>query len=81
MAVCRLAACHRFSDSGCPIIPESEGSFGDFAGERCGLWLEDVRRLPEPIPARGALGLWDWTPPEGWQTWPEVLAHAEAKMG
>ena len=25
----------------------------------------NVRRLPEPIPARGALGLWEWTPPAG----------------
>lgn len=25
--------------------------------------LKDIRRLPEPVPAKGRLGLWDWDPP------------------
>jgi hypothetical protein len=25
------------------------------------MWvLQAVKRLPEPVPARGSLGLWDW---------------------
>uniref|UniRef100_A0A6H1ZM20 Uncharacterized protein n=1 Tax=viral metagenome TaxID=1070528 RepID=A0A6H1ZM20_9ZZZZ len=31
-----------------------------------GLWcwvLKDVRKLPEPVPCRGAQGLWEWSEP------------------
>lgn len=67
VATCRLVGC-------CPItrnaqwqtivdgqritLPERE--FGDYEPGRYGWLLADVRPLPEPIPARGALGLWDW---------------------
>lgn len=37
------------------------------------LLLEDVRRLPEPVPCRGALGL--WTPPA------DVLAVVSDQLG
>lgn len=43
-------------------IPEarllSEQAFGNFEHGRYAWWLLDVRRLPEPIPCKGALGLW-----------------------
>ena len=45
--------------------PEPEYSFGNYAPGRFAWVLKDVRPLAEPIPARGALGLWEWTPPEG----------------
>ena len=35
-------------------------------GELFGLFLEDVRALKEPVPARGSQGIWEWTPPVGW---------------
>ena len=34
--------------------------WGNFAPRRWAFLLEDVRPLPEPIPARGLVGLWDW---------------------
>lgn len=43
----------------------NELAFGDYSAGRYAWLLADVRVLPEPIPARGALGLWEWTPPEG----------------
>lgn len=43
-----------------------ERVFGDFSLRRFAWLLANVRALPEPIPARGMPGLWDWTPPEGW---------------
>lgn len=48
-------------------VSEQEAAFGDYTQGRWGFRLADVRPLAEPIPARGALGLWDWAPPEGWQ--------------
>jgi hypothetical protein len=48
-----------------PDIPpgEPERSFGDYSPGRYAWLLTDVYRLAEPIPARGALGLWEWEPP------------------
>lgn len=36
--------------------------FGDFTPGRVGWVLEDIKLLPEPIPARGFQRLWEWTP-------------------
>lgn len=44
-----------------PDGPERE--FGYYAAGRYAFVLRDVAMLREPIPARGALGLWDWYPP------------------
>lgn len=45
-----------------PQIPlgSDESAFGDFTPGRFMWILEDVVALPEPVPARGALGLWEW---------------------
>lgn len=37
-----------------------ERAFGDYTPGRWAWFFEDVQMLPEPIPARGALGLWEW---------------------
>lgn len=37
-----------------------EQSFGDYSPGRFAWVLRDVVALPEPIPARGALGLWEF---------------------
>ena len=38
--------------------------FGDYSVGRY-LWhLRDIRRLPEPVPATGRQGIWNWEPPE-----------------
>jgi hypothetical protein len=42
---------------------EPERSFGDYTPGRFAWILADVKPLATPIPARGSLGLWEWTPP------------------
>lgn len=44
-------------------LTEVERAFGDFSQGRAAWILANVRTLREPIPAKGALSLWDWTPP------------------
>lgn len=34
--------------------------FGDFTPGRYAWLLDDVRPLPEPVPAKGALSFWEW---------------------
>lgn len=40
----------------------NELAFGDYSPGRYAWLLADVKPLAEPIPARGALGLWEWQP-------------------
>lgn len=58
LAVTCLLACARIGPDTIP--PEPERSFGDYAPGRWAWLLEDVHALPQPIPVRGALGLWEW---------------------
>ena len=37
-----------------------ELEFGDYAPGRYGWVLEDIKPLETPVPAKGALGLWEW---------------------
>jgi len=39
--------------------------FGDYTPGRFVWRLGDIKQLPEPIPARGMQGLWDWEPAKG----------------
>jgi activating signal cointegrator 1 len=41
-------------------ITDQERAFGDYSDGRYAWLLADIRALPEPIPARGAQGLWSW---------------------
>ena len=43
--------------------PEPEHSFGDYTPGRFAWMLQNIYRLPDPIPASGRLGLWEWNPP------------------
>lgn len=45
--------------------PEPELSFGDYSDGRWAWLLNNPRAFPTPIPARGALKIWEWTPPAG----------------
>ena len=36
--------------------------FGDFTPGRFAWLLTDIEPLPEPVPAKGRQGLWEWTP-------------------
>lgn len=46
--------------SRCWNLTEQERAFGDYTPGRYAWLLANVQRLPEPIPARGQLGLWNW---------------------
>lgn len=67
IAVCRLHHCcpteHIASDwwrknnlSHC--LTDQEHAFGDYSPGRYAWLLADIRALPEPVPCKGALGLW-----------------------
>lgn len=38
--------------------------YGDYSPGRFAWLLADIKPLPEPIPAKGKQGLWNWTPDE-----------------
>jgi hypothetical protein len=46
-------------------LADTERAFGNYAPDRWMWLLDDVRVLPEQIPARGSLGFWEWEPPAG----------------
>lgn len=68
VATCRLVGCFRITRSLSYRLETGEGIelterelvFGDYEPGRYGWLLADAKALPEPIPARGRLGLWDW---------------------
>jgi hypothetical protein len=41
-------------------ISDTEAIFGDYSDGRYAWRLTNVEQLPEPIAAKGALGLWEW---------------------
>jgi|WetSurMetagenome_2_1015567.scaffolds.fasta_scaffold49370_2 activating signal cointegrator 1 len=45
-------------------LTHDESIFGDYTPGRYAWLLADVRQLPIAYSARGALGLWEWTPTE-----------------
>ncbi len=55
VAIARLADCVKVEDLPAPLCYHEHAH-----GPWCWV-LEDVTRFPEPIPARGAQGLWEWT--------------------
>lgn len=60
VATCELTVCVPTDQM---FLPKEEAPFGDFSSGRYAWFLADVRPLKEPVPARGALGLWKWEPP------------------
>lgn len=42
------------------VVSPRERHFGDYSEGRFAWLLDNVEELPEPIPARGRQGLWDW---------------------
>lgn len=46
-------------------LTDQERAFGDYSPGRYAWLLANIRALPEPIPAKGAQGLWRWNVPEG----------------
>lgn len=56
VAICRLSGCAETSR----VVPASpfDRAFGDWSFGRWAWFLEDVRRLAEPVPCVGKQGLW-----------------------
>ena len=47
------------------LFRSDELALGDYTPGRYAWKLANVKKLPEPIPAKGRQGLWNWEPPEG----------------
>ncbi len=60
VALCRVVAVERMTAGLIAAVPQLERSFGDYRPGRWMWMLEDVHPLPEPIPAKGEMGLWEW---------------------
>ncbi|RJQ04850.1 MAG: 2-oxoglutarate dehydrogenase E1 [Bacillota bacterium] len=54
--------CGTFAEAWVNKLSEQEYAFGDYSRGRHGLFLRNTHRLPEPIPCKGALGLWRLPP-------------------
>jgi hypothetical protein len=75
VATARVVDCVSTSQDS-PYYPDDsnpESDFGDYGPDRWMWVLDDVRPLTEPVPCRGALGL--WTVP------PDVTALIAAQIG
>lgn len=53
--------------------------FGDYTPGRYAWILEDVKQLPEPIPAKGHQGLWNWEP--HWMSFYYIYLHFYDEYG
>jgi hypothetical protein len=53
-------------------LSDEEDAFGDFSPGRYA-WKIDIFRKVNPVPARGALGLWEWAVPEDLSALAETL--------
>jgi len=63
VATCRMVACQSTDDLTLQgRVSEQELAFGNYDSNRFGWILEDIVRLPKPVPARGSQGFWEWTP-------------------
>lgn len=64
VAICNLVACYSTNDRArVAQLSSLELSWGDYSADRFFWVLGAIRPLPEPIPARGGQGLWEWEPP------------------
>lgn len=58
IATCNLVDVRRITATNAPT--GNEKAFGDYTPGRFMWFLEDVKMLPFPVPAKGSLGLWEW---------------------
>ena len=62
VATCRLVDVRRTDDARFDVSG-LERHLGNFGPGRFAWFLADVEALAEPIPAKGSLGLWEWSRP------------------
>jgi len=58
-------------------VDEQERAYGNYTPGRFAWQFSQVYRLREPLPARGSLGVWRWTPPA--RLWEEIQARLDAE--
>ena len=54
---------NRVGDADRWALSTQEIAFGDYGVGRYAWFLRDIKLLPEPIAAKGSLGLWEWERP------------------
>ena len=47
-----------------PAVTSNEYAFGNYESGRYMWFLNNVKSLQEPVPAKGMLGVWDWPEPK-----------------
>lgn len=63
IGICNLKSCMPVEDALLHHqMTPMEVHFGDYSEFRFAWLLEDMRPFKEPVPAKGALGLWQWEP-------------------
>lgn len=77
VAVANLVEVRQITASNIPNEPER--SFGDYTPGRYAWLLSDIVCVPEPIPARGSLGLWEWMPSAGFLLTSKDLPYFQTK--
>lgn len=60
IAIAKLVACLEITPAFVEGLTFTEKCFGDYGPGRYAWILQDATSFPEPIPAKGALSLWDW---------------------
>lgn len=65
MATANLTDCIKITPKYISTLSEDEIALGDYTVGRYAWVLEDIKKLPCPIPAKGRQGLWNWDLPEG----------------
>lgn len=45
------------------LLTDQERAFGHYAVGRFMWLLDDIQILPQPVPAKGSMGLWEWSNP------------------
>ena len=58
-------------------LASQEIAFGDYSAGRYAYQFLAMQRLAIPIPAKGALGFWDWEAPEGVLEYPGRIIKAQ----
>lgn len=60
LATAELVDCIRITQEYIVTLSSDELALGDYTLGRYAWKMANVRELPEPIPAKGRQGLWDW---------------------
>jgi activating signal cointegrator 1 len=60
----QLVGCVLIDDNFKATVSEHERAFGDYTNGRFAWLIEDAQLFNKPIPAKGQLGIWNFTLPE-----------------